>query len=63
VPYFINTDDQTFVSTAVSVFQKFGEKLSILPLDFPTTYIAEQGFSQVLHVHNKYRNHLDINKQ
>jgi len=51
------------VSTAVSVFQKFGEKLSILPLDFPTTYIAEQGFSQVLHVHNKYRNHLDINKQ
>jgi len=28
VPYFINTDDQTFISSAVSVFRKIGVKLS-----------------------------------
>jgi len=26
------------------------------------TYFAEQGFSQVLHIRNEYRNHLDMNK-
>jgi len=26
VPYFINTDDQTFGSSAVSVFRKYGKR-------------------------------------
>jgi len=26
------------------------------------TYFAEQGFNQVLHMRNKYRNRLDMNK-
>jgi len=29
---------------------------------FPTTYVAEQGFNQVLHMRNKFCNHLDMNK-
>jgi len=31
-------------------------------LKFPTTYFPEQGFSQLLHMRNKYRNRLDMNK-
>jgi len=33
----------------------------ILP-GFPTTYFPEQGFCQVLHTRNKYRDRLDMNK-
>ena len=63
VPCFINMDGQTFGSSAASVFQKFGEKLSYyIFLEFPTTYFLEQGVSQVLHMHNKCRYHLDMNK-
>jgi len=31
----------------------------MLLLKFPTKYVAEQGFNQVLHMRNKYRNRLD----
>ena len=33
----------------------------MLLLKFPTKYVAEQGFNQVLHMRNKYRNILDVN--
>jgi len=38
-----------------------GKVKQLLLLVFPTTYVSEQGFSQVLHMHSKYRNRLDIN--
>jgi len=42
---------------------KAWEKVKLLfLLEFPTTYIAEQGFSQVLHMRNKQGNRLDMNK-
>ena len=53
--YFIDTDGQTFGSSASDVFQKFGEKLII-------TNVAEQRINQPLHMHNKYRNRPDMNK-
>jgi len=37
-------------------------KVKLLLLAFPTTYFAEQGFCQVLHKCNKYRNLLDMSK-
>ena len=37
------------------------EKVELFILAFPTTYIAEQGFSEVLYMRNKYRNRLDMN--
>jgi len=43
-------------------FPELWGKVKVLLLVFPTTYFAEQGFSQVLHIRNKYRNHLDMNK-
>jgi len=63
-PYFINTNDQTFGSSAVSVFRKFGKKLTIITtgVTHDVLYVAEQGFNQVLHMRNKYRSHLDMNK-
>uniref|UniRef100_A0A3B5QFI6 HAT C-terminal dimerisation domain-containing protein n=1 Tax=Xiphophorus maculatus TaxID=8083 RepID=A0A3B5QFI6_XIPMA len=33
---------------------------SLLLLAFPTTYLVEKGFSQVLHMQSKYRNRLDL---
>lgn len=36
------------------------EKTKLLLLAFPTTYLVEQGFSQVLHMQSKYRNRLDL---
>ncbi|XP_071397542.1 zinc finger BED domain-containing protein 5-like [Centroberyx affinis] len=36
------------------------EKTRLLLLAFPTTYLVEQGFSQVLHMQSKYRNRLDL---
>jgi len=36
-------------------------KLLLLPV-YPATYVAEQGFNQALHMRNKYRNRLDMNK-
>ncbi|XP_071391322.1 zinc finger BED domain-containing protein 5-like [Centroberyx affinis] len=36
------------------------EKTRLLLLTFPTTYLVEQGFSQVLHMQSKYRNRLDL---
>ncbi|XP_071771056.1 zinc finger BED domain-containing protein 5-like [Centroberyx gerrardi] len=36
------------------------EKTRLLLLAFPTTYLVEQGFSQVLHMQSKYRNRLDF---
>uniref|UniRef100_A0A096M6F6 DUF4371 domain-containing protein n=1 Tax=Poecilia formosa TaxID=48698 RepID=A0A096M6F6_POEFO len=35
------------------------EKARLLLLAFPTTYLVEQPFSQVLHMQSKYRNRLD----
>ena len=43
-------------------FPKLWRKVKLLLLAFPTTYFAEQGFYQVLHTRNKYRNRLDMNK-
>ena len=40
-------------------FRNCGKKL--FTLTFPTIYIIEQGFSEVLHMRNKYRNRLDMN--
>jgi len=63
VSYFFKMDSHPSGSSAASVFQKFGEKSShLLLLDFPTTYVAEQGFSEVLHTRNKYRNRLHMKK-
>ncbi|KAM3874376.1 zinc finger BED domain-containing protein 5-like [Diretmus argenteus] len=36
------------------------EKTRLIILAFPTTYLVEQGFSQVLHMQSKYRNRLDL---
>jgi len=52
VSYFI-TDGQTVDLSAVSVFWKFGKVNLLLLLVFPTTYVGEQGFSQVLNMRNK----------
>jgi len=47
------------------MFERFPEVLGkvklMLLLKFPTKYVAEQGFNQVLHMRNKYRNILDVN--
>jgi len=37
-------------------------KVNLILLGFATTYFPEQGFCQVLHTRNKYRNHLDMSK-
>jgi len=37
-------------------------KVKLILLGFPMTHFPEQGFSQVLHTRNKYRNHLDMSK-
>jgi len=37
-------------------------KVRLILLSFPTTYFPEQGFCQVLHTRNKYRNRLDMSK-
>jgi len=37
-------------------------KVKLILLGFPTTYFPEQGFRQVLHTRNKYRNRLDMRK-
>ncbi|KAK9960341.1 hypothetical protein ABG768_008202, partial [Culter alburnus] len=36
------------------------QKIRLPILAFPTTYLVEQGFSQVIHMQSKYRNHLDL---
>ncbi|XDV20634.1 hypothetical protein PO909_025934 [Leuciscus waleckii] len=36
------------------------QKIRLLILVFPTTYLVEQGFSQVIHMQSKYRNRLDL---
>jgi len=41
--------------------QLFG-KVKLILLGFPTTYFPEQGFCQVLHTRNKYRNRLEMSK-
>jgi len=38
----------------------WGKVSLLLLLQFPTMYVAEQGFNQVLHTRNKYRNHLHM---
>jgi len=44
-------------------FPHFWRKVKLLLLlDLPTTYDAEQGFNQVLHIRAKYRNRLAKNK-
>jgi len=37
-------------------------KVKLILLGFTTTYFPEQGFFQVLHTRNKYRNRLDMSK-
>jgi len=37
-------------------------KLLVGLLAFPTTYFPEEGFCQMLHTRNKYRNRPDMNK-
>jgi len=39
----------------------WGKVKLLLLLEFPTTYVAEQGFNQVLYMRNKYCNHVDMN--
>jgi len=47
----------------VSVFKNILEKTKLmLLLTFPTIYVVEKVLSQVLHMRNKYRNRLDMNK-
>uniref|UniRef100_A0A3B5Q1Y9 HAT C-terminal dimerisation domain-containing protein n=1 Tax=Xiphophorus maculatus TaxID=8083 RepID=A0A3B5Q1Y9_XIPMA len=41
-------------------YPTFWEKARLLLLAFPTTYLVEQGFSQVLHMQSKYRNRLNL---
>jgi len=40
----------------------WGKVKQILLLVFPTMYVVEQGFNQLLHMRNKYRNRLDMSK-
>ena len=42
-------------------FQQMWKKVKLLTLAFPTTYIAEQGFSEELYMRNKYRNTFGMN--
>ena len=41
-------------------FPTLWEKARILFLAFPTSYLVEQAFSQVLHMQPKYRNRLNL---
>ncbi|CAL8342268.1 unnamed protein product [Arctogadus glacialis] len=41
-------------------FPQLWERFHLLLLVFPTSYLAEQGFSQALHMQSKYRNPLDL---
>uniref|UniRef100_A0A3P9NB26 HAT C-terminal dimerisation domain-containing protein n=1 Tax=Poecilia reticulata TaxID=8081 RepID=A0A3P9NB26_POERE len=41
-------------------YQAFWEKARLLLVAFPTTYLVEQAFNQVLHMQSKYRNRLDL---
>jgi len=50
----------TPISRNVSTFRKT-EGNTVL-LDFPTTYFPEQGFCQVRHTRNNYRNRLEMSK-
>ena len=43
-------------------FPVLWEKVRPLLFCFPTTYLAEQGFSQTLYMQTKYRNRLDLVK-
>uniref|UniRef100_A0A3Q3B2X0 DUF4371 domain-containing protein n=1 Tax=Kryptolebias marmoratus TaxID=37003 RepID=A0A3Q3B2X0_KRYMA len=43
-----------------SCYPALWEKTKLLLLAFPTTYLVEQGFSHVLHLQSKYRNHQDL---
>ena len=36
------------------------ERVQLLLLALPTSYLVEQGFSQALHMQSKYRNRLDL---
>ncbi|XP_030298040.1 zinc finger BED domain-containing protein 5-like [Sparus aurata] len=41
-------------------FPPLWERVHLLLLAFPTSYLVEQGFSQVLHMQTKYRNRLNL---
>jgi len=43
-------------------FPELLEKVKLFLLASPTMCFVKQGFSQVLHMHNKHRNCLDVNK-
>jgi len=60
--YFIITDGQTFGPSAVSVFRKFCGKLSWYYYWSFHEICCWASFNQVLHMRNKYRNRLEINK-
>jgi len=65
VPYFINTDGKV-LGFCIKCSERFpyvwGKVKLLLPLVLTPMYVAEQGFNQVLHMRNKYRNRFDINK-
>lgn len=41
-------------------FPPLWERVHLLLLAFPTSYLVEQGFSQALHMQTKYRNRLNL---
>ena len=41
-------------------FPQLWERVHLLLLTFPTSYLVEQGFSQALHMQSKYRNRLNL---
>ncbi|CAL8257930.1 unnamed protein product [Arctogadus glacialis] len=45
---------------AVKADMELWERVHLLLLAFPTSYLVEQGFSQALHMQSKYRNRLDL---
>ena len=52
-----------YVRYSASNSQEMAEEFlgsRVLLLAFPTTYLVEQGFSQVLHMQSKYRNRLNL---
>jgi len=53
LPYFINTDGQTFGSSVVSVFRKFEKVELLLLVKFSTRGVAEQGFNTVMRMRSK----------
>ncbi|XP_029281523.1 SCAN domain-containing protein 3-like isoform X2 [Cottoperca gobio] len=57
---FLTSDWGSMWVKYAELYPALWEKIKLLLLSFPTTYLVEQGFSQVLHMQSKYRNRLDL---